>query len=42
MKACTTASGGVIFIPEKLERKAVKLGNDNKRPNKKPLTSKKP
>lgn len=29
MKACATASGGVIFIPEKIVRKKCKPTNDN-------------
>lgn len=29
MKACATASGGVIFIPETLERKTIRNSNDN-------------
>lgn len=30
MKACATASGGVIFIPETLGRKTTRSSNDNK------------
>lgn len=37
-KACASASGGVIFIPEKVERKSAKLSNDNKSKKRKPLT----
>lgn len=29
MKACATASGGVIFIPETLGRKTSRSSNDN-------------
>lgn len=29
MKACATASGGVIFIPETLGRKQARNSNDN-------------
>tara|TARA_B100001146_G_scaffold203385_1_gene195953 strand:- start:270 stop:392 length:123 start_codon:yes stop_codon:yes gene_type:complete len=29
MKACATASGGVIFIPETLGRKQTRNSNDN-------------
>jgi hypothetical protein len=29
MKACATASGGVIFIPETLSRKKSSSSNDN-------------
>ena len=30
MKACASASGGVIFIPEKIVKKKCKISNDNK------------
>lgn len=29
MKACATVSGGVIFIPENIERKTFSALNDN-------------
>ncbi len=29
MKACATASGGVMFIPQKVERKPSTAVNDN-------------
>jgi hypothetical protein len=29
MKACTSASGGVIFIPENINRKKCNPSNDN-------------
>jgi hypothetical protein len=29
MKACSSASGGVIFVPQKLERKLENPVNDN-------------
>lgn len=29
MKACATVSGGVMFIPERINRKALNALNDN-------------